>query len=349
MAFSIIAFSLVPILFSLRFARRPQPSGFNPDTPLSNTKAIITIWFLLVFVEVLIFGPFPVFQLFGINTLRYTEWGIKGFHGLLNGMLMAYAIINYGLYAKTKNKKNLILFLICLIWPILLMTRQMFMSLIIQCLFVHYYLVGFKSKSVVRISVLLFVVIYVFGLLGDLRSGAESFEALASPTEEWPEYLPSGFLWVYIYVTTPINNVINNIDHYALCQFSPSDAFGGLIPSSIRDAVAQSGDTQFTLVNEYLNVSSAHKNFLAGFGWGGALFYQMLLSLIVSLFYVKYKYSKQIKYCFILAVLGHNIAMSFFVDFFTNLVFLSEIFFIYLFYTKIIIKRDAILSDNPGL
>jgi oligosaccharide repeat unit polymerase len=339
--FSCLAF-LCPAFFFSFFTYRYKTNfsnvrHFSNACSLMNTKKILLFFVSCICIELYFFGLFPFFGTLGFNTLRYTDWGFRGFHGLLNGILMAYAIINYGYFIKIKNKKYLIVFLLCLLWPILLMTRQMLMSIFVQCFFVHYYFVGFKLKNVFKIGLFFFLIILIFGFLGDLRS--EGFNALAAPTEKYPSFLPSGFLWVYIYITTPLNNILYNIDNYALFQFSISDAFGGLLPSSIRGLMLTSKDTEFELVNEFLNVSSCHKTFLAGFGFIGSLFYQLFLSFIISIFYIKYKFKvNNIKYCFINAVLAHNIAMSFFFDFFTSLVFLSEIFFVYLFFTRIHIR-----------
>jgi oligosaccharide repeat unit polymerase len=301
---------------------------------LKNTKTIFWFWILSVCLEIMSFGLFPIFGFLGFNTKIYTEWGFGGLHGLLNGILMAYTIINFGYYLKTKSKKYLMIFIICCLWPMMLVTRQMFMSIFIQSLFVYYYLVGFKKSVIVKVVLFSFLIIYGFGLLGDLRSS--SFYDLAKPTKEYPDFLPSGFLWVYIYIVSPINNIIYNIDKYPIFRVSFFDAFGSLLPSPLRKFfLYTTQDINFKLVVSNLTVASCHKNFLAGFGIIGSLFYQMIISTIITIFYIKMKEKNNIKYIFITAILGHNIMLSFFVDAFTNLVFMSEIFFVYIFFLKI--------------
>jgi oligosaccharide repeat unit polymerase len=162
------------------------------------------------------------------------------------------------------------------------------------------------------------------------------FYDLAKPSKEYPSFLPSGFLWAYIYIVTPINNIIYNIDNYPILRISIFDAFGNLLPSSIRRLFsAKTVDVDFKLVINTFNVSSCHKNFLSGFGVVGSLFYQIIISIIITIFYIKFKIKNHIKYVFVIAILAHNIVLSFFVDTFTNLVFISEIFFVYLFFAKI--------------
>jgi oligosaccharide repeat unit polymerase len=332
-------FLVIPVLSSLSFIHYKKKIYITDSVPsLYNIKLIGGIWFFFVSVEIIFFGIFPFFGFFGVPVKHYTDWGFHGFHGLLNGILMAYTIINYGFYIKTKNKKYLKIFFICLLWPILLVTRQMLMSILIQCFFVYYYLGEFQIKRFFKVIGISLFTIFLFGVIGDMRSGPGAINYLASPTENYPDFLPSGFLWVYVYLVSPINNIIFNFYNYPLFQFSVSDAFGGLLPSSIRSMIFTSTDADFELVNKFLNVSSCHKRFLAGFGIAGSLIYQLFISFIITIFYTKFKYSNNIKYVFIITVLAHNVAMSFFVDFFTSLVFISEICFVYLFFSKIRFK-----------
>ena len=306
---------------------------------LYNTQGIAVFWALFVLFSIAVFGMFPFFIFFGVNVARYTEWGFSGFHGLLNAILMSYAIIKFGLYLITKENSHLKIALLCLLWPMLLLTRQMIMSLFVQFIFVYYYIKGIKARVFFKLGVFFVLIIIAFGLLGNLRDsgGEEMFYSLAAPTENYPRFLPSGFLWLYIYVTSPINNIVYNIDNYPLLQFSIGDAFSGLLPSPLR-ALLPERDNDFVLVNEALNVASSHVNFLEGFGFFGSLFYQLILGFIITMFYIRYKMSDDIKYSFIMAVLAHNIVFSFFVDFFTNLVFLFQIVFIYLFFSRVRIK-----------
>jgi oligosaccharide repeat unit polymerase len=221
------------------------------------------------------------------------------------------------------------------------MTRGILMSIVVQLFFVYYYLVGIKYKYLNRLILIFIIVIILFGFLGDLRTtGVESvkFSDLAQPNKNYPQFLPSGFIWVYMYITTPLNNIVNNIDQYPLLQFSAFDAFGTLVPGSIRSSFGKSKDTHFKLVVPYLNVTSSHRTYLAGFGIIGSLLFQSLLGFIVTLFYIKYKNTGDTRNCLIIAILAHNLFLSFFVDFFLMLPYLSEFFFSYIFFTKVTIK-----------
>jgi oligosaccharide repeat unit polymerase len=140
-----------------------------------------------------------------------------------------------------------------------------------------------------------------------------------------------------MYIVTPINNIIYNFDNYPLFQFSLSDAFGQFLPRPLRVLVPRS-DYEFVLVHEAFNVSSAHRNFLGGFGIIGSLFYQLIIGFIITIFYMKYKFTQDMKYCFVMAVLSHNIIFSFFVDFFAHLVFTFQIVIIFVFFAKLRFK-----------
>ena len=65
-----------------------------------------------------------------------------------------------------------------------------------------------------------------------MRSNRNAFISLAQPKFTYPDYLPSGFLWVYIYLVSPLNNVINNLDYSP--TYLPVNTVLPLFPSFIR-------------------------------------------------------------------------------------------------------------------
>lgn len=333
---------LAPSIISISYVKNTRKNIIHISSLKSKQVKIVIIFLIVsVFAETMYFGLFPVFRLFGFSAKLYTQWGFVGFHGVINGIIMAYSISNFAVFLKTKNKRYVANVLLSILWPILMMSRGILMSIVVQLFFVYYYLVGIKYKYLNRLLLIFITIIILFGVWGDLRTigaGSANFFDLAQPSKNYPRFLPSGFIWVYIYITTPLNNIVNNIDQYPLLQFSVFDAFGSLIPGNIRSLFGKSKDTQFKLVVPYLNVTSSHKTYLAGFGLIGSLLFQSLLGLIVTLFYIRYRNTADTKNCLIITILAHNLFLSFFSEFFLMLPYLSEFFFMYLFFTKITIK-----------
>jgi oligosaccharide repeat unit polymerase len=246
---------------------------------------------------------------------------------------------------QTKEKKYIKYFLLCLLWPLMLITRQLFMSMAVQGILVYFFFNKLKTKNLLLFGVLALSIILLFGIVGDLRSGnSDFFIAVAQPSSNYPTFLPSGFLWVYIYITSPLNNVNFNIHDYPLFNFNPSPLLSSILPSFIRDKISFWGQSSnFKLVDDLLNVSSMFPNYLSAFGYFGSIFFYFIMGLIFNFIYFKTKRKKvNIKWVFILVVILHNILFSLFVDFFSSLVFIFQIVLHYIIGTKFNIKNDKV-------
>ncbi|WP_291910982.1 O-antigen polymerase [Chitinophaga sp. CB10] len=325
---SCLSFAIPGILFSIICIGRRNPTREIYVQSNVNNKLRILIYFWLFFtaIETVCFGPFPILSFFGIPTALYTEWGFSGLHGLLNSTIIVLSNYSFYFFLSKKDKKYLLYFFLCLMWAIILVTRQMLMSMVIEAFFIFFFTGQLKIKTVLKVGLIGFLIVFIFGLLGDLRSGGDAFLYLADPTPAFPTFLPSGFLWVYIYITSPLNNINYNMPTYQPFTFSFTDAASQLVPSVIREKIFGPPAGEFKLVNEFLNVGSAHTTFLSGFGYNGALIVFFLMGIFCTYVFMKYCNNRvNIKWIFILVVLCHNITMSVFVDFFTNLVFTFQI------------------------
>ena len=287
---------------------------------------IFRIWLFFTIVEIIFFRGLPLLSILGLSSDsgRYTEWGIPSLHGLLNAMIITLSNYFFYFFTRSGKKKFLLLYILCLMWPILLITRQMFMSMVFQAAIIYILSNNFKISSIIKTTLTGIGVIYLFGLVGDLRSGGDSFIELVQPSSNYPEWLPSGFLWVYVYMASPLNNINFNISKFPDFYFDPTPLVAPLLPSFIREKILDIHNVfNFQLVNENLNVSTMFQAYLSSFGYYGSIFFYFLLGLIISFFYFKYKSQKaNLKWLFILTVIFHNLIFSVFVDFF--LVFLFQ-------------------------
>jgi oligosaccharide repeat unit polymerase len=117
------------------------------------------------------------------------------------------------------------------------------------------------------------LVITVFGWTGDIRGRSTPFSHLVTTQRQSEvfEFLPSGFLWFYVYVTSPLANVINNIDNIQP-SYIPHYSIMSLVPSFGRDIIATgANDDPMERVNQNLTVSTFYSGFIADFGLFGAL------------------------------------------------------------------------------
>ncbi len=322
--------SFFVVLFNFRkykFYRYSETVIINQNANF-RLKFLFILWFFCSAFEIYFFKGVPLLAFFGGSEMRYTEWGIPSLHGLLNAIILT--ISNYSLFnilKKNKDyKKYLLLYILCFLWPILLVTRQLFMSMSIQSLFLYFMLVRVNNKVIFRAIFLFLVIVVIFGIVGDLRTGASSFIELVQPTESYPSWLPSGFLWVYIYITSPFNNVNFNINKFDSFNLDFEPVVSQLIPSVIRTKIFGESNLNFELVNENLNVSTLFPNYLFAFGFWGSVLFFFILGCLVSIIYLK-TLSKivNIAWLMILVVILHNTVFSVFVDFYTSLVFVFQI------------------------
>ncbi|WP_298766053.1 O-antigen polymerase [uncultured Polaribacter sp.] len=325
----LISYCFVRMLFTHKFFEKKKVYDVNFGVTNFRLKKIFKIWLFFTLIEVIYFKGLPLLSLIGIGSGRYTEWGIPSLHGFLNAMVITFSNYLFYFYLKKKDKKYLYGFLVCILWPILLMTRQMFMSMIIMATIIYILTNKIKLAAMLKVVFCLCLVIYVFGWAGDLRSGSSiAFINLVQPSSDYPTWLPSGFLWVYVYMVSPLNNLNFNIDIFPNLHFDPSPLISSFFPSFLRKEIFPSSNQfNFQLVNENLNVSSMFPKYLDSFGYFGSLLFYFFLGLFISFVYFKFKSKNtSIKWLFILVIIFHNIILSVFVDFFFNLVFLFQMF-----------------------
>lgn len=334
---SLFCFSLP---FFLLFSVKNNPSRItclyrNADNRL---RGLFRFWVCFSILEILIFRSLPFFSFLGFGG-HYTEWGIASLHGLLNAMIITISNVCFYKYLSNRKKKYLYFFVLCLCWPMLLLTRQVIMSMIIQAALIYVYTNKIKISKILAYFSVFFAVVFLFGVLGDLRSGTGAIGTLAGVSDNYPSFLPSGFLWVYVYITSPLNNLNHNIYLYSDFSFSPLIAFANLFPSFIRSKIIPFSVVKTPLVNDNLNVVTMHPQYLNAFGFYGALLFYFLYGLFVLYVFVQFKTKTNAKWLFMTVVLTHNLLLSVFVDFNFNLVFLFQLFLHYWLGTTFIVRR----------
>ena len=294
----------------------------------ARLKKILKIWLFFTLVEIAYFRGLPLLSIMGLggNSGAYTEWGIPSLHGFLNAMIITLSNYFFYFYLKNKEKKYLFIYILCVLWPILLITRQMLMSMVVQAAFIYILSNNIKTTSVLKVILAGLGVVYLFGLVGDLRSGGNSFIELVQPSPDYPSWLPSGVLWVYVYMVSPLNNVNFNLYKYPDFNFDPTPLISPLFPSFIREKIfTSSNNFNFQLVNDNLNVSTMFPSYLTAFGYYGSLIFYFILGLLICFIYFKFRSKNaNVKWLFILVVIFHNLIFSVFVDFFFNLVFIFQ-------------------------
>jgi oligosaccharide repeat unit polymerase len=290
-------------------------------------RSIRTIWIVFglgIGFEVVYFGTMPIFGLIGIGRkLDYQDFGIHGLHGFINAMFFAVCVLTFtrSLFRQDVNKS--ILWILTFSYPVLLVSRQVLISLLLQYLLIYVGVRRPSAKVILRVVVLSAGSLLVFGYLGDLRTGRDNILALGAPSFNYPDWMPSAFIWVYIYVCTPLNNVNNNIN--IIPAYFPLQTAGTLIPSFARDQFLGSfGSThEWDLVTESLNANSLLQSLLSDFGIEGAALFSLICGYLFSR--LLRRASGESGAFFAVIVVLHGIALSFFANLLFQLIFVAEI------------------------
>ena len=290
-------------------------------------KRLKWIWLLFasgILFESIYFGGLPLLGLMGLGAaIPYVDFGIPGFHGLLNSLFYTGCAVTFARTLLGSSRQTLLLMTVSISYPILVMSRQVLISLILQYTLIYFSIRRPSPRIFIRAGVVLTAILLIFGYLGDARSGRDSIIELGAPTFAYPDWLPSAFIWIYIYLSTPLNNVNYNID--IAPNYLPLETAGSFIPSFAREDLLSGfgGTKQWDLVSESFNVGSLLQSLLTDFGVGGAIVFTFMCGIVFS--WLRRRAATSASAFFAVIVLLHGLALSFFANLLFHLVFMFEI------------------------
>lgn len=207
------------------------------DLWASRVNWMCSVFFILVLLETIVAGYIPLLSMIGGAQISHFSFGISSIHGLVLALGSLLATASFYCYLRGAGKRYLWLSMACLGVFALLVTRKMIVVSVLQMLFIWILARGMPSPG--RIVLMLaagIVVICVFGWIGDVRTGRELFLSLSNPAFHYPEWMPSGFMWVYMYLVTPILNFTNAT--HVIGQFTNDASFTcSLWPRVVRGAM----------------------------------------------------------------------------------------------------------------
>jgi len=311
-----------------------------------RTRALFIIWALLSVGEIFASGGLPIVWAFTGNSKNYQDFGIQSLHGFLISVLLACSMISFYLYMETKRGKYFVIPGIGLLWFIVCVTRGYFIDIILQLLCLYLMTRRLPIPQVLKIATGTLCVVIFFGVIGDFRGGgADLIRYVGQPTERFPDWLPTGFLWVYIYLATPLNNLFNTIQlNPSIDNFTLASTTSSLFPTFIRQLIfPQEALAQGSLVDSNLNVSTGLVGPYMDMGLIGIGLFSAMLGSLASLFWSL----RRNRYFFLgYTFVAGGLALSVFSD---NVLFLPDLF--QLFWFWILLRksrtRSGSLSPQP--
>jgi oligosaccharide repeat unit polymerase len=339
-AWIVIPFTLTTLLYLAYRSWNPlNLSAFYLDTNFQIEKLrrrlsiAFTIWAMLTVVEIFLSGGLPILWLIQGSSKTYFDFGIPTFHGLLNSLLQSIGLISFALYALTRRRGFLWMPGFVIMWSIIVVTRNMLIVMLIECGVVWVMIRGLSKKTLTKAVIGVIALILVFGYIGDFRSGgAESFRGVAEPSQNYPEWLPSGALWVYIYMATPINNLVNTVQtthpvYDPLFPYATSQLLPTVLRKIVYDPATVSELPSGDLVTEALNVSTAYLGPFRDFGMFGIACFSIILAYAAGHFWRDRSLRGSLAY----AILAQCVILSIFFNHLFYLPIITQVLWLYVF------------------
>jgi oligosaccharide repeat unit polymerase len=330
-------------LTRLTYYSRPMMERVNYELLERRLSMWFRIWVVVSITEIFFSGGLPIVWLIQHSTKTYFDFGIPSLHGLVNSLLLSVALTHVALYFITGNRKHLGIPIFTVTWSILVITRQLMVTALLEYAIVLLSIKIIRPRTILRISFTVLLLILIFGFVGDVRSGSEAFRSLAQPTAQYPNWLPSGVLWIYIYVTTPINNLIYTMHSvHPLSSLLFPNTVSSLFPTVFRTSIVGNQVETGTLVTQAFNVSTAYIGPYQDYGLFGVVLFSTLTAFACQFFW----YRRSLRDRLIFAVLTQCLVLTLFSNIFFLLPVISQILWLsYFFMPEMRLGKRA----NPAL
>jgi len=250
----------------------------------------------------------------------YTQYGIPSVHVFVVTFTSFYSIYLFHVYLSTRNKTVLLYYFFTLVLPILIFNRGMLMINLISSIFVYLQFVRRISfGKIALLSVFFIAVLYVFGVLGNIRISksqeteysSEYMLNMVSADEEFVNgTIPTEYIWSYLYISSPIGNLQHNITQmnerevtaHGVMEFVNSELLFDFISKRLAEPLGLERVSPKLFI-ESLMVASVYTNSYIYLGWTG-LIAMALFILTFPIFYLSLIRKHNVFYVTATSILG---------------------------------------------
>jgi oligosaccharide repeat unit polymerase len=260
---------------------------------------IITIIILFSYlIECAYMHVIPLLAILNGTDYDYTSFGIPTFHVILVTFSSFWTVFVFHNFVSQKKKHLLLCFVLSLFPAILIFNRAMLLLNLGSSFFVLFMSAKYLRKLLVRVTIIVIGILFLFGVAGNIRvTGGQSINNIilnwGQATDEFREsVIPKEFFWAYLYITSPLANVQETINHHHITSFS-FQKFGAFINRSFLPDFIWKRNTYFLHPIEHVNqispsftVGTVYGTSFAYFGWWGILlmyFYILFFNLFLIL------------------------------------------------------------------
>lgn len=248
---------------------------------LKKVKRISVIYLILNILEVVYSHHIPAYTIFvtGLDSVN-GNFGIPFLHpfvitlGVFLGLYTFHMMLSVG---PGYIKKLFPYFLLSFLSMILIYGRGLIFLTVIGCLLIYVMSKPFTLKFLLKIAVIVISVLYVFGVLGNLRIGQEGVKitTIGQSSESFDNSgIPAEFFWSYIYISSPLANWEYNLEDKGIEQLSFNAVknlyIQEIIPHFISNKIVTDDEqTEPNLMTDALNVCSVYTSSYLLAGWFG--------------------------------------------------------------------------------
>lgn len=234
------------IINALKLIKRP--------TKYEYIKALFYIWSFLTFLEVLYCKGFPLLWKILGRSGSYATFGIPSVHGFINSLSWFIISISYIYYLDSKDDRVIRFIIATNIIYVLLLARQSMITEVIQLTTIF---ILKRKVKIKRIASIVIVTIFIFGLVGNVRTDPRHVLATSGLSNNAVPNILMGFIWVYLYMMTPVANMISFIDKNTVFMHGKA-MFSAILPTAISNALGlTTKEDFFYLISQTYNVSSS--------------------------------------------------------------------------------------------
>jgi oligosaccharide repeat unit polymerase len=285
LSFSLICFLSITIVFYLIVGLVFHKANYFSYRDISFSDKNIWIWTAVILISYVIeFAYMHVVPIIAISTgadYEYTSFGVPTFHVVVVTFNSFWAVFIFHNYTSTKRRALLVPYILCLIPSILIFNRGMFLLIIASTLFVVLMSAKKLGKLLFKISVLLLIILFLFGILGNIRvtggfSANDAILGLGHASKQFSKApVPNEFFWAYLYTTSSLANLQETVNvHHNLgfsmgkvALFINSEIFPDFI--SKRNANLFRHIEPIDQISETFTVGTVYARSYAYFGWWG--------------------------------------------------------------------------------
>jgi len=187
----------------------------------------VTILILISYVlECAYMGVIPLLAILNGTGYDYTSFGIPVFHVVIVTFSSFWTVFVFHNFVSQKKKHLFLCFFLCLFPAILIFNRGMLMMNLGSSFFVLFMSSKNIRKLILRVSVIIIGILFLFGIAGNVRvTGDQSVNTVildwGHATNDFRNsIIPKEFFWAYLYITSPLANVQETINHHDITGFS---------------------------------------------------------------------------------------------------------------------------------